>query len=327
MIAWLLPTSLGSMQLTGAGSLLRMQPAKLLRMDALPPVIGTPLDARNYLRGRLRSGRKLIAQLSSARDVVSTPRPKDPAQRLNHDVFMQFGLASNVLEPLNHAWGTWNATNKRRFLRYFGAAGTTLYGVAPAPPMRHELTAEDLDSLEANIRVRMEELEKVVDGLNPSSATTPIKPKQASLGAKMGKPIHGVFICHASEDKVHVARPLARELKKRGVDVWIDEGEILIGDSLRQKIDEGLTKSDYGVVILSPNFFKKEWPQRELDGLYQREVANGKVVILPVIHKLSIEQLTEHSPLLAGRLGAKWSDGPKKVAEVIMERLGRPSSS
>jgi len=240
---------------------------------------------------------------------------------------MVFQLAHDVLDPLHHAWRSWDATNRRRILRYFGAAGNSIYGVAPVPPMRHELAAEDLDNLEVNIRVRMAEIEKVVDGLDSGAATTPTNPTEASSKAKFGKPIHGVFICHASEDKVPVARPLARELKKRDVDMWIDEAEILIGDSLRRKIDEGLRKSDFGVVILSPSFFKKEWPQLELDGLFQREVANGKVVILPVIYNLSIEQLTEHSPLLAGRLGAKWSDGPKKVADVIMERLGRPSSS
>jgi len=289
--------------------------------------MGTPADARNYLRGRLRSGGKLLAQLSASRDVIGTPRPNDPAQQMKHDVFMQFGLASDVLDPLNRAWRSWDQTNIRRLFRYFGAAGTSLYGVAPAPPMPYELKAEDLDDLEANIRARMAELETVVNGLDSVAATTPVKPAQASSGAKMGKLIHDVFICHASEDKEPVARPLARELTERGANVWIDEAEILVGDSLRRKIDEGLRKSDFGVVILSPSFFKKEWPQRELDGLFQREVANGKVVILPVIYNLTIEQLNEHSPLLAGRLGAKWSDGPKKVADVIMERLGRPSSS
>jgi len=296
-------------------------------MNVLPPVIGTPTDARNYLRGRLRSGGELLAQLSAARDVVGTPRPRDPAQRLTHDVFVEFQLAHEVLEPLHHAWGTWNATNKRRLLRYFGAAGNSIYGVTPAPPMRHELTAKDLDNLEANIRVRMAELEAVMDGLDSGAATTLVKPTQASSGAKKRKLMHDVFICHASEDKVPVARPLARELKERGVDVWIDEAEILIGDSLRRKIDEGLRTSNYGVVILSPSFFKKEWPQRELDGLAQREIAHGKVVILPVIYKLSTEQLTEHSPLLAGRFGAKWSGDPKKVADGIMARLGQPPPS
>jgi len=79
-----------------------------------------------------------------------------------------------------------------------------------------------------------------------------------------------VFICHASEDKEEVARPLAQELRSRDFRVWIDEAEILIGDSLRRKIDEGLASSRFGIVILSPSFFAKEWPQLELDGLAQR---------------------------------------------------------
>ena len=70
-----------------------------------------------------------------------------------------------------------------------------------------------------------------------------------------------------SEDKDAVARPLARELQNRGVRVWIDEGEILLGDSLRRKIDEGLASSRFGLVVLSPSFFDKRWTQWELDGL------------------------------------------------------------
>jgi hypothetical protein len=90
-----------------------------------------------------------------------------------------------------------------------------------------------------------------------------------------------VFICHASEDKAVVASPLAAELRRRGTRVWIDETELMIGDSLRRAIDSGLTKCRFGVVILSPSFFKKEWTQWELDGLAQREMIGGRRLILP----------------------------------------------
>jgi hypothetical protein len=77
---------------------------------------------------------------------------------------------------------------------------------------------------------------------------------------------HDVFICHASEDKADVARPLAEALRNEGINVWLDEFQMRVGDSLRRKIDEGLRNSAYGVVILSPSFFLKQWPQWELDG-------------------------------------------------------------
>src|SRR5262249_47919440 len=77
--------------------------------------------------------------------------------------------------------------------------------------------------------------------------------------------IRDVFISHASEDKVEIARPLAEALTKKGLTVWFDEYELTLGDRLRRKIEEGLRVSRYGVTILSENFFRKKWPQEELD--------------------------------------------------------------
>ena len=80
-----------------------------------------------------------------------------------------------------------------------------------------------------------------------------------------------IFISHASEDKVEVTRPLANILSTKGIKVWLDESELFVGDSLRGKIDEGLACSQFGIVILSPSFFSKHWPQAELDGLAAQE--------------------------------------------------------
>ena len=44
------------------------------------------------------------------------------------------------------------------------------------------------------------------------------------------------FISHASEDKADVAIPLSRLLMASGLKVWLDEGEIFIGDSLREPL-------------------------------------------------------------------------------------------
>jgi hypothetical protein len=65
------------------------------------------------------------------------------------------------------------------------------------------------------------------------------------------------FISHASEDKLDVARPLSERLVAAGFRVWLDENELSLGDSLRRKIDQGLSRSRYGAVILSRSFFSK----------------------------------------------------------------------
>jgi len=136
-----------------------------------------------------------------------------------------------------------------------------------------------------------------------------------------------VFVCHASEDKGEVARPLATELQNRDIRVWIDEGEVLLGDSLRRKIDEGLALSRFGVVVLSPSFFEKQWTQWELDGLAQREMQGDRVVILPVLFDLTINELRGISPSLAGRAAASWDDGISAVADQIERRIrARPEA-
>jgi hypothetical protein len=116
-----------------------------------------------------------------------------------------------------------------------------------------------------------------------------------------------VFISHATEDKEDVARPLAEALRKLGLRVWYDEFELSVGDSLRRKIDNGLARSRFGIVVLSPSFFEKNWPQYELDGLVAKEVQHGQKVILPLWHKLSKDEVMRFSPTLADRVALSTS--------------------
>ena len=106
-----------------------------------------------------------------------------------------------------------------------------------------------------------------------------------------------LFISHASEDKENFVRPLANALIAEAVQVWFDEFELQIGDSLRQKIDEGLSRSRYGLVVFSPTFFAKHWPQYEMDGLIARQMA-GERVILPIWHRLTRDEIALQSPSL-----------------------------
>ena len=67
-----------------------------------------------------------------------------------------------------------------------------------------------------------------------------------------------VFISHATEDKDEIVRPLVDALIAHNVRVWYDESELGIGNNVRREIDKGLTKSRFGVVVLSHAFFRKE---------------------------------------------------------------------
>jgi hypothetical protein len=56
----------------------------------------------------------------------------------------------------------------------------------------------------------------------------------------MSKAIRDIFVCHASEDKQDVVRPLVEVFTAAGVSCWYDEAEIQWGDSITQKVNEGL---------------------------------------------------------------------------------------
>lgn len=127
-----------------------------------------------------------------------------------------------------------------------------------------------------------------------------------------------LFISHASEDKDSVARPLAQRLLDAGINVWYDEFSLKIGDSLRQSIDRGLADSRYGVVILSPRFFEKDWPQAELNGLFAKEIGGDKT-ILPVWHEVGRDDVLKWSPMLADRVAARMAEGLDRVVEQILD--------
>jgi hypothetical protein len=128
---------------------------------------------------------------------------------------------------------------------------------------------------------------------------------------------YDAFISHASEDKGDFVRPLAQALDEFGFDIWYDEFELKVGDSLRQSIDRGLVNSSYGIVILSKAFFEKNWPQYELNGLTAREI-EGKKVILPIWYNIDKEDVLKYSPTLADKVALS---NQKMTIDEIAEAL------
>src|SRR5947199_9421603 len=80
------------------------------------------------------------------------------------------------------------------------------------------------------------------------------------------------FLCHASEDKIEFVEPLAEEMRRLGLEVWYDKFVLKVGDSLLRKVDEGLSGSRFGVVVISPDFFRKNWTREEMDGLFTSQM-------------------------------------------------------
>jgi hypothetical protein len=91
-----------------------------------------------------------------------------------------------------------------------------------------------------------------------------------------------------------------------------------MGDSLRRKIDDGLARCNFGIIVISPSFLNKEWPQRELDGLVALEVQSGKTKILPIWHEIDKEALLRCSPTLADKVAGKSTEGISALVQKIL---------
>jgi len=115
-------------------------------------------------------------------------------------------------------------------------------------------------------------------------------PDGSAIKTVSGKP--KAFISHASADK-QIARRLALELSRAGVDVWLDEWEIKVGESISRKIDDALDKCRYVILLLSPTAVKSRWVEKEWRAAFWRETDSGDRVILP-----AVVQACEIPPLL-----------------------------
>ena len=132
---------------------------------------------------------------------------------------------------------------------------------------------------------------------------------------------YDVFVSHAYEDKESFVDEFVEALRNQGLKVWYDTEKLKWGDSMREKIDKGLAKSRYGVVVLSPNYIAeyKYWTKAELNGLFQVETVNGKT-ILPIWHNLTKKQVVEYSPIIADRKAMTTAlMTPQEIVEVLKE--------
>jgi hypothetical protein len=89
------------------------------------------------------------------------------------------------------------------------------------------------------------------------------------------------FISHSTKDKPFV-RKLAADLVASGIKVWLDEQNILVGDSIPEKIAQGLAESDFFLIVVSENSVNSEWVRKELNSAIVHEIERRKVTVLPI---------------------------------------------
>ncbi|MFL5385455.1 MAG: toll/interleukin-1 receptor domain-containing protein [Longimicrobiaceae bacterium] len=136
-----------------------------------------------------------------------------------------------------------------------------------------------------------------------------------------------VFISYAHEDREAVAEPLALALRARRYQVWYDRFAIRPGNSVRERIEEGLATCRYGAFIISRAFFESRWTGEELNGLNTREISERTTLVIPVLHEITHDELAARAPMLAARSALSTGDGLPSLIEEIVRSLGPPAVS
>ena len=170
-----------------------------------------------------------------------------------------------------------------------------------------------------NTRIRESYEEKITELQNRIIHSTIQTPHKASSSCEE----FDVFVSHAWEDKSSFTDEFVDELRKLNISVWYDTSEIKWGDSMRAKIDDGLKKSKFGIVVLSPDYIKegKYWTKAELDGLFQLESV-GEKPLLPIWHNLTKKEVLAYSPIIANKLAMNTASmTPTEIAQEMLSIL------
>jgi hypothetical protein len=193
-------------------------------------------------------------------------------------------------------------------LHYLKDKGFIELGVRTLDSNYHFITlkAKGIDFVEEEIKNN--------EGIKSLNDTIKMIVEKIKVNPKNEAPDFDFFICHASEDKKDFVDILASRLIKENFKVWYDNFIIKWGDDLKSKIDEGLKKSKYGIVVFSKDFLKKKkWTEYELKSLFALEGEKKK--ILPIWHNVIREEILEYSPYLADKL----SIDSQEINKIIQE--------
>ncbi len=133
---------------------------------------------------------------------------------------------------------------------------------------------------------------------------------------------YDAFISHAVEDKMPIANELCARLERAGLRIWYSGRELRVGDRLTDTIEEGLSKSRFGIVILSPTYISKTWTLREFYSLLSRE-KDGRKVILPVLYDITPEELARKDLTMAEMFALRAEKGMDHVLEVLVSEISQ----
>lgn len=133
-----------------------------------------------------------------------------------------------------------------------------------------------------------------------------------------------VFLSYSHKDRPF-AEKLAGDLAKSGIAVWYDDWEMKPGDSLMQKVAQGIESSGGMLVLLSRNSVGSAWVEKEFSTALSDSLAQRKVKILPVLLEDCSFPRSFHflGDIIYADFRTSYEDGLRRLLSVLGHGPGR----
>jgi TIR domain-containing protein len=216
--------------------------------------------------GKVLKNARLIGLVACPDDdtyLLSQPYPYKGNEEQKRRVVREALLRTPIIQKIRQFTGLGNNL-ENAMRKAMTVAGELNYDAGAIAPLVK--WASTFDALDLQVRV-----ERLVTEAVEAKETRHVEQKQKRV----------VFISHSSKDKGFV-RQLAADLLAAGIDVWLDELRINVGDSIPQKIAQGLAESDFFLIVISHNSVVSPWIQKELDNALVKEIEKRRVHVFPV---------------------------------------------
>ena len=88
-------------------------------------------------------------------------------------------------------------------------------------------------------------------------------------------------------------------LSMLGISIFYDKESLEWGDNWKDRILNGTKRAEFAIIVISENFFDREWTEKELHEFLNRQNRNGQKLILPIVHNITMKQLKDKYPSVA----------------------------
>lgn len=132
---------------------------------------------------------------------------------------------------------------------------------------------------------------------------------------------YDVFISHASKDKLAYVNGLEKEIEKLGGSIFYDSKILKWGDNWKQKILEATARSQFAIIVISENFFGREWTEKELNEFMRKQNDAGQKIVLPLIYNISASEVIKKYPFLDDIQYINTKDYSKKDIAIKLAEL------